>query len=63
MNLHRITLKTGADLEGFRRAVRWLIAEELAPQHVLWSFDDTPSLFGESEHGTAKHHCYSSRTA
>jgi DNA polymerase len=53
MSLHRITLKSGADLEGFRRAVRWLIAEELAPQHVLWSFDDSPSLFGEDEHGAA----------
>lgn len=53
MSLHRITLKPGADLEGFRRAVRWLIAEELAPQHVLWSFDDSPSLFGEDDHGAA----------
>jgi uracil-DNA glycosylase len=53
MSLHRITLNPGADLEGFRRAVRWLIAEELAPQHVLWSFDDSPSLFGAEDHGAA----------
>ncbi|MGO4387594.1 UdgX family uracil-DNA binding protein [Microvirga sp. 2YAF29] len=53
MSLHRITLKPGADLDGFRRAVRWLIAEEMAPQHVLWSSDDSPSLFGEDEHGAA----------
>ena len=36
MNLHRITLKTGADLDGFRRAVRVAVAEELAPQHVVF---------------------------
>lgn len=53
MSLHRITLKPGADLEGFRRAVRWLIGEELAPQHVVWSFDEAPSLFGEDDHGAA----------
>ena len=34
MSLHRITLKNSADLDGFRRAVRWLMAEELAPQHL-----------------------------
>ncbi|MXQ11952.1 UdgX family uracil-DNA binding protein [Microvirga makkahensis] len=46
MSLHRITLKNGADLGGFRRAVRWLVAEELAPQHVAWSLEDAPGLFG-----------------
>jgi len=46
MSLHRITLKNDADLDGFRRAVRWLIAEELAPQHILWSLDEAPGLFG-----------------
>ncbi|WP_134500681.1 UdgX family uracil-DNA binding protein [Microvirga pakistanensis] len=49
MNLHRITLRNGADLDGFRRAVRWLMAEELAPQHIVWSLDDAPSLFGGEE--------------
>jgi DNA polymerase len=47
MTLHRITLKTGADLHGFRKAVRWLIAEELAPQHVVFAIDDAPGLFGD----------------
>jgi uracil-DNA glycosylase len=47
MNLHRITLKVGADLLGFRKAVRWLIAEELAPQHVVFAIDDAPGLFGD----------------
>ncbi len=47
MTLHRITLHEGADLDGFRRAVRWLIAEELAPQHVVWTIDAAPGLFGD----------------
>ena len=47
MTLHRITLRHGADLDGFRRAVRWLIAEELAPQHVVWAIEDAPGLFGD----------------
>lgn len=47
MSLHRITLKDGADLDGFRQAVRFLIAEELAPQHVLFS-TDMPDLFGHA---------------
>ncbi|MBL0404151.1 UdgX family uracil-DNA binding protein [Microvirga aerilata] len=53
MTLHRITLKCGADLQGFRRAVRWLIAEELAPQHVVFAIDDAPSLFGNEQTGDA----------
>jgi DNA polymerase len=53
MNLHRITLKPGADLDGFRRAVRWLAAEEFAPQHVVWAISDEPSLFGDEAVGDA----------
>ena len=53
MNLHRITLRTGADLDTFRHAVRWLIAEELAPQHVVFGIDDEPSLLGEEATGEA----------
>ncbi|PVE24983.1 uracil-DNA glycosylase [Microvirga sp. KLBC 81] len=53
MSLHCITLKDGADLDGFRRAVRWLIAEELAPQHIVWSLDETPSLFGDDDMSSA----------
>ncbi len=49
MSLHRITLKNGADLDGFRRAVRWLMAEELAPQHIIWSLADAPNLFGDDD--------------
>jgi DNA polymerase len=46
MSLRRITLKDGADLSGFRRAVRMLAAEELAPQHVVFALTDSPDLFG-----------------
>src|SRR5215203_2714197 len=53
MTLHRITLKAGADLQTFRKAVRWLIAEELAPQHVVFAIDDAPGLFGDEQAGDA----------
>ena len=53
MNLYRITLRTGADLDTFRHAVRWLIAEEQAPQHVVFGIDDAPSLLGEEATGEA----------
>ena len=46
MNLRRITLRDGADLDGFRQALRRLVAEELAPQHVVWALDGEPDLFG-----------------
>jgi len=53
MTLHRITLKSGADLDGFRCAVRRLVAEELAPQHVVFAIDETPGLFGQEAGGDA----------
>ncbi|MCB5174864.1 UdgX family uracil-DNA binding protein [Microvirga lenta] len=53
MTLHRITLRDGADLDGFRRAVRRLVHEELAPQHVVWTVDEAPDLFGGETHGDA----------
>ncbi|MBM6593809.1 UdgX family uracil-DNA binding protein [Microvirga pudoricolor] len=53
MSLHRITLKDGADLDGFRRAVRRVIAEELAPQHVVWTIGSEPDLFGDDAGGEA----------
>ncbi|MET0428288.1 MAG: DUF4130 domain-containing protein, partial [Microvirga sp.] len=46
MNLRRITLAAGADLDGFRQALRRLVAEELAPRHVVWALDGEPDLFG-----------------
>ncbi len=49
MSIHPITLKPGADLDGFRRAVRWLVHEELAPQHVVWTISNAPGLFGDED--------------
>lgn len=40
-----IALREGADLDGFRRAVRRLAAARTAPEAVLWSVG-APSLFG-----------------
>ncbi|WP_188262283.1 UdgX family uracil-DNA binding protein [Azospirillum tabaci] len=41
-----ITLREGADLGGFRQAVRRLAAARTAPDEVLWSVG-APSLFGD----------------
>jgi probable DNA metabolism protein len=43
-----VTLRPGADLVGFRRAVRTLIARNAAPEHVVWQSDAAPSLFEEA---------------
>jgi DNA polymerase len=53
MSLHSITLQDGADIDGFRGAVRRLIGEELAPQHVIWTISDAPDLFGGEARGDA----------
>ncbi|MET0743071.1 MAG: UdgX family uracil-DNA binding protein [Microvirga sp.] len=53
MNLRRITLAAGADLDGFRRALRRLVAEELAPRHVVWAVAGEPDLFGGDGAGEA----------
>jgi len=53
MSLHRITLLDGADLDGFRKAVRRLVHEELAPQHVIFDIEATPDLFGGEADGDA----------
>ena len=49
----RIDLLEGADTEGFRRAVRLLIAEQVLPEHVVWNVADSPDLFGEAAPGDA----------
>ena len=41
-----MTLREGADQEGFRAAVRALIAEKVQPDAVSWQTDAVPSLFG-----------------
>ncbi|MCC7254141.1 UdgX family uracil-DNA binding protein [Hyphomicrobium sp.] len=43
-----VTLKPGADLDGFRKAVRALIARDVAPEHVVWQSEAALSLFGEA---------------
>jgi DNA polymerase len=45
MNLQRITLRDGADLEGFRQAVRALVANGVAPESVSWGTFEEPGLF------------------
>jgi DNA polymerase len=44
MRIERMALKPGADLEGFRRAVRSLVAREVPPDAVAWGEE----LFGEA---------------
>ena len=41
----RITLKPGADLAGFRQAVRGLVAAGFRPEEVDWSTEGMPTLF------------------
>jgi DNA polymerase len=53
MALHNITLKQGADLAGFRRAVRLLTAEGAAPADVVWTIGEEPSLLGDAMTGDA----------
>jgi len=43
MRIERMALKPGADLDGFRRAVRSLVAREVPPDAVAWGEE----LFGE----------------
>ena len=49
----RISLREGADLDGFRRAVRVLVAAGVAPADVTWEADGQGALFGEPERGDA----------
>jgi DNA polymerase len=46
MNRSAITLRPGADLNGFRQAVRALLAAGTAPDEVVWSPDGALDLFG-----------------
>jgi DNA polymerase len=41
-----IALAGGADLDGFRAAVRRLIAGDVAPERVVWTSGDSEDLFG-----------------
>jgi len=42
--MRRVTLKPGADLDGFRAALRMLMQAQVRPEDVVW--DDAVSLFG-----------------
>jgi uracil-DNA glycosylase len=44
--LRAISLRAGADLDGFRKAARSLIAQGIPPESVTWSATDAPGLFG-----------------
>ncbi len=44
----RVELLEGADPDGFRRAVRQLVAEGVPPEDVAWTSGDRPALFGEA---------------
>ncbi len=48
-----VVLRPGADLEGFRRAVRSLVAQGVAPDRVSWSPDGEMVLFGDDLKGEA----------
>src|SRR3712207_2771554 len=49
MNLRPVTLHPGADLDGFRSAARALAAERIAPDQVVWTAADAPSLYDRSD--------------
>lgn len=45
--MKRVSLEPGADLAGFRAALRRLTADRVPPEAVIW--DDTPALFAEED--------------
>ena len=49
----RIALRDGADGDGFRRAVRLLLAERVPPEMAVWTCGDGLDLFGEAASGEA----------
>jgi uracil-DNA glycosylase len=46
--LIRVDLREGADLDGFRRAVRRLVARGVAPSSVVWNAGGEAGLLGEA---------------
>jgi probable DNA metabolism protein len=53
MGMVRMPVREGADLAGFRGAVRTLVARQAAPDKVVWSPGGEGDLFGEVSIGTA----------
>lgn len=41
-----VILREGADLDGFRQAVRRLAGQDISPERVIWSIGEAPGLFG-----------------
>ena len=54
MDVTSVTLADGADVEGFRHAVRRLIANNVRPDAVVWHTEVMPSLFGDPEAPSAE---------
>jgi probable DNA metabolism protein len=50
--LRGVTLKPGADLHGFRAAVRRLAAAEIPPERVIWSANNEGELLGDAAPAT-----------
>jgi DNA polymerase len=48
MTPRAVILEEGADLDGFRRAVRRLLADEISPPHVVFATAAAPELFDEN---------------
>ncbi len=44
--MRRVVLREGADLDGFRHAVRSLVGEDVPPHEVAWEVDGQGGLFG-----------------
>jgi uracil-DNA glycosylase len=53
MKSRHVVVGTGADLAGFRHAVRALVAADVKPQHVSWSTAAGADLFGADSGGSA----------
>jgi probable DNA metabolism protein len=50
--MRRVQVQPGADLDGFRRAVRALVTEAVEPARVIWNIGE-PGLFGQGGLGEA----------
>jgi uracil-DNA glycosylase len=53
MSTHTVSLAPGADLDGFRRALRRLVAAGARPEDVAWTTEAAPDLFGADRPGDA----------
>src|SRR4051812_19740602 len=51
--MRRVTLAEGADLDGFRQAVRSLVGSAVPPEEVAWEIDGQGGLFGGETEGDA----------